>query len=66
MPFLENFEPKIAFFRCALPFKISIYWRLYKNFSVGRPKMDVKNNTNWGNLLVGERVKFPKSAPAFS
>ena len=28
--FLENFDQKIAFFRRALPFKISIYWRLRK------------------------------------
>ena len=47
MYYLGNFDQKIAFFRRALPLKVSVAWRRapLENFTVSQPKMDISNST---------------------
>ena len=47
--FWENFYQKIEFFRRALPFKVSIYWRFYKKFC--QTKLDVLTKYQMGDSL---------------
>ena len=59
--FSEIFDYKVAFFRRALPFKFSIYWRLRpfrKKIKIGRPKIDAMKNTKKADPLVDEGDDF--------
>ena len=71
--FWKIWTKKLHFLARAPPLKVSIYWRLKKNFRAGRPKLDFLKSTKGGPFWsaggrIPEGVKAsapPKSAPGY-